>query len=57
MADSNWIATLSPVIHLGLKPVFVDVKLDNWCIDPDKIKKKLTKKLFNYCNPSLWKCL
>ncbi len=44
MADSNWIATLSPVIHLGLKPVFVDVKLDNWCIDPDKIKKKINKK-------------
>ena len=31
MADPNWIATLSPVIHLGLKPVFVDAKLDNWC--------------------------
>lgn len=43
MADSNWIATLSPVIHLGLKPVLVDVRLDSWCIDPFEIEKRINK--------------
>lgn len=44
LADINWIATLSPIIHLGLEPVLVDVCLDNWCIDPLEIEKKITKK-------------
>lgn len=44
LADSNWIATLSPIIHLGLKPILVDVDIKNWCIDPKKIENKITKK-------------
>ena len=34
MADTNWIATAAPIVHLGAKPVFVDVLPDSWCIDP-----------------------
>ena len=41
LADSNWIATLSPIIHLGYKPVLVDVDIKNWCIDPKKIENKI----------------
>tara|TARA_B100000902_G_C27317661_1_gene922361 strand:+ start:2570 stop:3679 length:1110 start_codon:yes stop_codon:yes gene_type:complete len=44
LADSNWIATLSPIIHLGYKPVLVDVDIKNWCIDPKKIERKITRK-------------
>jgi perosamine synthetase len=44
LADSNWIATLSPIIHLGYKPVLVDVDIKNWCIDPKKIENKITRK-------------
>ena len=34
MADLNWIATAAPVVHLNAAPVFVDIDLANWCIDP-----------------------
>lgn len=44
MADTNWIATASPIVHLGAKPVFVDILLDSWCIDPDKAEAAITPK-------------
>jgi len=34
LADTNWIATAAPIVHLGATPVFVDVLEDTWCIDP-----------------------
>ncbi len=34
LADTNWIATAAPIVHLGAKPVFVDILSDSWCIDP-----------------------
>lgn len=42
MADTNWIATASPVVNLGAKPVFVDILEDSWCIDPDKVEAAIT---------------
>ncbi len=42
MADTNWIATASPVVQLGAKPVFVDILPDSWCIDPDKAEAAIT---------------
>jgi len=42
MADTNWIATASPIVHLGAKPVFIDILPDSWCIDPDLIEKAIT---------------
>lgn len=42
MADTNWIATASPVVNLGAKPVFVDILKDSWCIDPDKAEAAIT---------------
>jgi perosamine synthetase len=35
LADTNWIATVAPVVYLGAKPVFVDILKDSWCIDPE----------------------
>ena len=32
MADTNWIATAAPIVHLGAKPVFVDILPDSWCL-------------------------
>lgn len=32
LADTNWVATVSPVVHLGARPVFVDILPDSWCI-------------------------
>ena len=44
MADTNWIATAAPIVHLGAKPVFVDILEDSWCIDPDKAEAAITPK-------------
>jgi perosamine synthetase len=44
MADINWIATASPIVHLGAKPVFVDILLDSWCIDPELVEQAITSR-------------
>lgn len=44
MADTNWIATASPIVNLGAKPVFVDILSDSWCIDPDKAEAAITPR-------------
>lgn len=42
LADTNWIATVSPIIHLGARPVFVDILPDSWCLDPALIEAAIT---------------
>jgi perosamine synthetase len=44
MADTNWIATAAPIVHLGAKPVFVDILPDSWCIDPALAEAAITPK-------------
>ena len=44
MADTNWIATASPIVNLGAKPIFVDILPDSWCIDPEKIEAAITSR-------------
>ena len=44
MADTNWIATAAPVVHLGAKPVFVDILPDSWCIDPELAEAVITPR-------------
>jgi perosamine synthetase len=42
LADTNWIATVAPVMHLGATPVFVDILTDSWCLDPEKAREAIT---------------
>jgi perosamine synthetase len=44
MADTNWIASAAPIVHLGAKPVFVDILPDSWCIDPDLAEAAITPR-------------
>lgn len=44
MADSNWVATLAPIVHLGATPVFVDILLDSWCLDPEQVEAAITPR-------------
>ncbi len=44
MADTNWIATASPLVHLGAKPIFVDILADSWCIDPASVEQAITPR-------------
>jgi perosamine synthetase len=44
LADTNWIASVAPVVHLGATPVFVDIRADTWCIDPDQVERAITPR-------------
>lgn len=44
MADTNWIATAAPIVHLGATPVFVDILPDTWCIDPELAEAAITPR-------------
>ena len=41
---TTWTATIAPVIEVGAKPIFTDIRDDNWCINEKLIEKKITKK-------------
>ena len=44
LADTNWIATAAPIVHLGATPIFVDILEDSWCLDPDLVEQAITPK-------------
>jgi len=44
MADTNWIATASPIVQLGATPVFVDILPDSWCLDPAQVEAAITPR-------------
>ncbi|MFT3848113.1 MAG: DegT/DnrJ/EryC1/StrS family aminotransferase [Propionivibrio sp.] len=44
LADTNWIASVAPVVHLGATPVFVDILPDSWCVDPAKVEAAITSR-------------
>ncbi len=44
MADTNWVATAAPIVHLGAKPVFIDILPNSWCINPDLVEKAVTSR-------------
>ncbi len=44
LADTNWIATAAPIVHLGATPVLVDILSDSWCINPELAEAAITQK-------------
>lgn len=44
LADTNWIASVAPVCHLGATPVFVDINPDSWCLDPSAVARAITSR-------------
>lgn len=44
LADTNWIATAAPITYFGAKPVFVDVMVDTWCLDPACVEAAITPR-------------
>jgi dTDP-4-amino-4,6-dideoxygalactose transaminase len=40
----TFVATANSVISVGAKPVFVDIRRDNYTMDPEDLRKKITKK-------------
>ena len=42
IGDTNWIASVAPIVYLGAKPVFVDILADSWGASiPIKLKQLL----------------
>ena len=50
LADTNWIASVAPVVHLGATPVFVDIENDGYNIDYRKIEQAITPKTSAICS-------
>lgn len=44
LADTNWVASAAPIVHLGAKPVFVDILSSTWCLDPALVEKSITPR-------------
>lgn len=44
LADSNWIASAAPVLHLGATPVLVDILEETWCLDPALVEAAITPR-------------
>ncbi|HEX7383154.1 MAG TPA: DegT/DnrJ/EryC1/StrS family aminotransferase [Burkholderiaceae bacterium] len=44
IADTNWIASVAPAVHLGATPVFVDILADSWCLDPARVEAAITPR-------------
>jgi len=44
LADTNWIASAAPIVHLGATPVFVDIDPVSWCLDPDRVEAAITPR-------------
>jgi perosamine synthetase len=44
LAETNWVATVAPVVHLGAVPVLVDIDPKSWCIDPAQAERAITSK-------------
>ncbi|KQP45011.1 DegT/DnrJ/EryC1/StrS aminotransferase family protein [Pseudorhodoferax sp. Leaf274] len=44
LADTNWIASAAPIVHLGATPVFVDILADSWCLDPALVERAITPR-------------
>ena len=42
--ESTWIASVAPIVHLGAKPIFVDILKESWCINPSLVESAITSK-------------
>lgn len=41
---TTFIATVNPIIYVGATPVFVDIDINTWNIDPSKVREVITEK-------------
>ena len=44
LPDCTWISCSNALEYIGAKPVFADIKKDTWCLNPEDVEKKITKK-------------
>ena len=44
IANTNWVASVAPILYLGANPVLVDIDEDSWCLSIDSVKEAITSK-------------
>ena len=44
LANTNWVASVAPIIYLGATPVLVDIDETSWCLSIESVKKAITPK-------------
>ncbi len=44
IANTNWVASAAPIIHLGATPIFVDIDPLTWCIASDTVEAAITTR-------------
>lgn len=44
LADTNWVASVAPVLHLGATPVLVDIREDTWCLNVEAVRAAITPR-------------
>jgi perosamine synthetase len=42
--ECTWTATVAPVTYIKAKPIFADINQDDWCLNPESVERKITKK-------------
>jgi len=44
MPDQTFISIANAIVWAGATPVFADIEMDTWCLDPESVKKAISKK-------------
>ncbi len=44
LPDMTYVACANVIEYMGAVPVFADIDSDTWCIDPEDIERKITKR-------------
>ena len=44
LANTNWVASIAPILYLGATPILVDIDETSWCISTEAVKKAITSK-------------
>jgi perosamine synthetase len=42
--DITWVASANAVLYVGATPIFADIELDSWCLDPSSFESKITER-------------
>lgn len=42
--ECTWIASAAPITYLRATPVFCDIDPDDWCLDPESVRKSITPR-------------
>lgn len=42
--DCTWIGSSAPITYVRARPVFCDIEIENWCLDPQSVEERITAR-------------